>query len=415
MKKITGFLFFAAVLAVFFVSCSKDNASGPVSAGRVKLTATPTFTPDVNFSVYIHQEQTPVDGVNLTMYCAAEGVTLYAATGAEGTGDFEIHSGGQWNLVVDPFNGFKHQYFAVEPLSNTCFAVNYGIPSLDLELVSGSENIPISFNTIIYRVIYHTKFEREETIKMLVPDSIVLAYSAPLTVSNEGDEITCTLNIPKSFEEYGDDKVHLSIKAGCEFDTGNNTQSNERVLAKNWRFNVTANYLYMSVYDYADNYKTSYYAGIRNIDTSLSYNIPFTGTMKYEAVGGINEGDAGMTGIANPGNCMPSFTSLGCFSALLKIKTDKGHEYAWSHNSNNGRLTVRFYDDGYLDVRRTFSTNNGWSITCAHWCCTSRDISRASSSCGNNLQMPCGSCSLWDHFEVADVCRVRSERVNITE
>ncbi len=252
-------------------------------------------------------------------------------------------------------------------------------------------------------------------IKIHRPDGIVPSYSIPNIVKNEGDEITCTLNIPKSFEQYSDDKKHLPIWAYCEGD--DTIKSGERVLTKNWMLNISADYIYTAVYDYADNNScTSFYAGIRNIDTSLSSNIPFTGTLNFQVVDSGNIGSAGMKTPVDPGKCMPSFAYYyGCFTAFSKIPTNAGHEYAWKYSNNNGWLTVRIYDSGYLDVERTFSTENNWGVTCAHWCCTSRDISRASFTCGSNLQMPCGSCSLWDHFELADACRARAERINISE
>jgi hypothetical protein len=167
------FLLFVVLSLFALISCGKNSPTGLAGAGKVKLTETPTPTPDVNFTVYIHQEATAVYNVQLTIRSMVTGATMTAKTNASGLGGFEVHSGGQWNLQVDGFNGFKTQAFTVEPLTNTFYAVNYGIPSLDLELVSGSETIGIAPSTLVYKVTYHTRFEREGQVMLERPNDTV--------------------------------------------------------------------------------------------------------------------------------------------------------------------------------------------------------------------------------------------------
>lgn len=421
------FLCFAAsVFAV--VACGKNVHSGLMGAGKVKLTETPTPTPDVNFTVYIHQEKTPVDNINMSIRSMLTGATLTAKTGPDGLAGFEVHSGGQWNLQVDTFNGFKSQGFTVEPLSNTFYAVNYGIPSLDLELVSGSETIGIAPSTIVYKVIYHTYFEREEKVKIDKYGLLNVTYSSPSIVRNEGDSITCTINIPKSYEGYDFENQYLVFRAVCEDYTGKNTESNQRCLTKGWKFNVDVDFHYIQMYDSNDNNRqVIYWAGIRNVDVSKSSGIPFAGSMNYEVLDADNAGtDVKKTLIHPVLNALPDWVGYASYQALIKIPTSGnlvslGDYRSVFKNNNNGWIKVRFYDNaslgGVFDVTRTFTTEQPWGQVCLHWSCaySTVELYRDNYQCLYNTNDHYGNCLFGATVRAADMFRRRVERINITK
>ena len=430
-----------------FLACKKG--SGILAPGYVIPTPTPTFTPDVNYTIYIHQQNTPVQGLKITL--KSENTSLQSTTDNKGICGFKVNEYGKWILMIDTFDDFSPQSFFVEPTSNTFFAIDYGIPSLELNLVSGKEQIPIASSSITYTVKYHTKFEREKKIFVNSLEGIQQNISYPQTVANDGDELTIRLDIKNSFEGYTRDKKYLDIYAYTQGTSSNQsliqlpinfpfnsifnqpsnqsyikasdkkiTKSNVRTLTKDWIFNVTTQYYYMTLFDFQSNdAHVSYYAGIKNTDVSKSYNIPFKGTIKYEVVEFGNKGSGSNTiikkGLSDTN--MPGFTSYGSFNALAKVDTNHDEYWAWRDGMNqNGWLTVRFYDDGDLDVKRTFQTTNGWGKICYHWCCTTRDISRSSYTCKWDVSESCTCVIGWcDKFKTSDITRSRSESINITE
>ncbi len=423
-------LFFVVFLVLSFmlfsvISCKKG--SGILGPGYVKPTPTATFTPDVNYSVLIHQEGTPVTGVKLDMVSDTN-TTLTSTTDSNGIGSFKINKHGKWSLLVNTFDDYKSQVFIVEPLTNTFYAIDYGIPKLELNLVSGSEDIPVRPSSITYTVKYHTKFERIKTIKFDIPAGINKNIFPSQTVSKDGDEITIRIDIPKSFENYQGTGAnqYCNIYAYTQGTASiqKTTISNIRTLRKNWIFNVTADYYFMTLFAFdKDNGNTCYYAGIKNVNVSNSTNLFLQGQLKIEIKEFTTYSSANNTTVYSglSDRCMPDFTlytccsnfNYGCFNVLAKIKTNHDEFHAWRDNMGaNGYLKVRFYDDLYFDVTRTFSTNNGWSWVYYHWCCTRDQITRASCTCKNDVSE---SCSFWDRFRCADITRYRYQRINITK
>jgi|DewCreStandDraft_4_1066084.scaffolds.fasta_scaffold02440_1 hypothetical protein len=429
MKKLK--ILFLVVLGLFFVVLSIINScrkgSGILGPGYVMPTPTATFTPDINYSVLIHQSGTPVSNVEVQLV-KENTQTLRTKTDAKGIAGFKVQEYGKWSLLVDTFDDYKPQVFIVDPTSNTFDAFDYGIPSLELNLLSGNELIPISPSSITYTVKYHTKIPREKNIKINVGYQINTYIQSPQTVCYDNDELTIRLDIPKSFEGYNINKVinstttvprqYLNIQAYTQGTASRQTTttSNIRTLTKNWNLNITTRYYYMTLFDFQSNdAHVSYYAGIKDANLSNSYNIPFTGTIKYQLVEFGNTGSGSnaiiYSGLSN--RCMPDFTTYGCFNALAKVNTNRDEYWAWRDGMNqNGWLVVRIFDDGYLDVKRRFETKNGWGIICYHWCCTSRDITRASYSCKWEAKE---SCSAWDRFRIADITRSRYQILNLTE
>jgi len=114
-------VFLFLVFTVFVVNSCKKG-SGLLGPGYVRATPTPTFTPDANFLVYIHQEGTPVIGLKLDLtYNNDQNLKLTAKTDKNGTGSFKVNEYGKWSLLVNSFDDFKSQVFIVEPVSNTFF------------------------------------------------------------------------------------------------------------------------------------------------------------------------------------------------------------------------------------------------------------------------------------------------------
>jgi hypothetical protein len=340
-------------------------------------------------------------------------------TNDKGVAGFKVNNGGKWTLTVNSFNGFDSNNFFVDPVGTTTFAVDYGIPSLDLQLVSGSEVIPINATSLGYKLTYHTKYPRYEGIVVNLPTGISKTLPSPANVRKEGDTIDLTLNILNSFENYtivSPTASFLTFTATGQTAETTDINSNVRTLTKNWVFNVDVEFHYMAIYDYADNgHHTSFYTGIRSIDVSRSTNCKFAGALQCEATDAANEGSAGMnTPVLNSYNALLKTLGFGDFDVEAKIPTSAGWNYAGSANyDNNGWLKVRFHDSGYLDVTRVFQTDNGWGQSCADWDCVISGAPAGSNhSCG--IIPPAVNCGIFQHFEPRYVYRERLGEINIT-
>jgi hypothetical protein len=414
------FLFSVLVSAVLFtvISCSQKG-SCLTCPSKIKMTPTQTATPDASYSVYVHQAATPAAGVSMQLYSEDTGLTFTAVTDSKGVGGFKVNNGGKWDLTINSFNGFDSREAIVDPVGTTGIAYDYGIPSLELQPVSGSESIPISPSTLEYKIVYHTKYPRLENIVVNLPGSIGSTLQKAVNVRKEGDIIDFTLSINNSFEDYqiiSPTSSSLTFTATGQADGTADINSNVRTLTKNWIFNVDVQFHYMAVYDYADNgHHMSFYAGIRNIDVSRSTLCQFNGALQYEATDAANAGSAGMnTPVLNTFNALLKTLGFGEFEVESKIPTSAGWNYAASSNlDNNGWMTVRFHDNGYLNVTRTFQTNNGWGISCSDWdCLYSGAPGGGTHSCGTIP--PGGACSMGQTFTPRYVYRERTENINIT-
>jgi len=388
-------------------------------SAKIRLTPTQTATPDASYSVYIHQAATPAASVSVTLYSEERAITLTATTNGSGVAGFKVNNGGKWTLTINSFNGFDSNEFAVDPVGTTNFAVDYGIPSLDLQLVSGSETIPINASKIGYRLTYHTKYPRFEGVVVNVPEGINCSLDLSANMRKEGDYLDFTFTIKNSFENYqtiSPTASSLTFTATGKSSGTVDINSNVRTLTKDWIFNVDVDFHYMAVYDYNDNgHHTSFYAGIRNIDVSRSTNCKFAGALQYEATDAANEGSAGMnTPVLNTTNALLKTLGFGEFNVEAKIPTSAGWNYAASANlDNNGWMTVRFHDGASLDVNRTFSTNNGWGISCSYYdCLYFGDPSGNTYHCGTIP--PGGACNGGEHFEPRYVYRERTGSINVT-
>ncbi len=426
MKKVgvVGVMLFVILSAV---SCGRKIQNGPVSAGLIPLTATPTHTPDVNYTVYIHQEGTPAVNVDLQMLNVTKGMTATAKTGPDGRAGFELHDYGNWVLNVGSFNGFKAQTFPVDPFSNTIYAVNYGIPSLELQLVSGSELIPVKGMKLVYKAVYHTKFERKTFVFFTLIENVSMVVDYERTVIKEGDFIKCEIEIPKSFEKYPEkgyfrdtnieDYRYIRLKASCKNLLIDGPESETRTLEKDWYFNVEADYIYAQIYDYAENFgKIVYYAGISKLYKTAI--LGYDSEIKCYAIDAANIGNDGTRTPVINGVTMPAFTGYGNFLALAKISTGADNNYGEMRDYNNGWAKVFIYDGVYLSVTRTFKAETAWSTKCFHWCYASSGsgITRANKACDNNvvsfmLIKEKNKIFPWDHALLADVYRCRRARV----
>ena len=398
------------VIAVV-ISCNKNASSGPLCAQGIKPTPTYTPTPDSPYTVLLHEEATPMAGVSVVLSQPTAGITLNGTTDANGKYIFNVHKGGQWKLTTGNYDGFEGQSFDVEPLANTFNSINYGIPSLEVQLVSGSEQIPMAASTIVYKVIYHTNFSRPVIVNDLAIPKLSITNSLK-NLRDEGDCFTNTIQIPKSFEDYLDNDT-LEIVCSCHPLSGITTYAPKRVLYKNWAIGVTADFIYAAVKAYNDNNgRTSYYAGIKNISVYVGTYIPH-GNIVCEIDSAANTGDAGTGSLVLKGyGCFDNKVDYGCYDLLAKLKTDKDEDYAYSHDNNNGTLIVRIHDDtdGDLDVERAFFTNIGWSMPCYWWCCTSNTITPQKNTCTYD-KIPFPKCGLWDSFRIAFAYRERTEKI----
>ncbi len=398
---------------ILFVSCSQKGATGVIGSSLILPTHTPTQTPAVNFVVNIHANNIPFEDVNLLMTHVQTGITLSAKTYKSGLGEFLLNYSGKWKLDIAGVKGFDPASFIVEPEKNNFFKVDYGTPWIELKVLSGNIKIPLKESKIQLEAIYHTKMSKPGDLSINLPEGIK-AEPSTASVRADNDRVTYTITIKKSFENYSKPNGEQDIMVNCSYNINESIISNPITIIKNWSFIVTGDYMFAAVYDYPDNgHHTSYYAQIRNLYCSTSGDGLLKGKVKASYVSASHWGNAHIT-VIEPNNCLPGFTNYGCFEVGAKLKTDFGWSYASGNYENNGSLTVRFTDDGDLDVERTFLTNNGWGETCSWYCCIYTGVPfNQYFTCGT--VPPGGACQLGMHFEPNSIWRCRVERITINK
>lgn len=403
-----------AIAALVITSCGKETPGGPLGVNKIKLTYTPTATPDVSFCVRICQEQTPVSDVAVSVYSIDTGVTLTSKTATDGIAGFPVHNGGEWRVDVASFNGFDTRQAIVEPVGNSVCVLNYGIPWLEVELLSGSEMVPIAGETLQYKVTYHTKHPRLESISFSFGETLQVSPKNQVVRGNMDFKIYDII-IPKSFENYESDKKTLKFTIIGRPTEGDNTESAKRTLTKDWYMVVIAKYHFMAIYDYyGKGQYTSYYAGIEEANLSYSHNVNWNPPINYEVIAAASSGDAGEETPVLTNITVPSWTDFGNIVAAGRIPTNNGWDYASSHPDNNGWVKIRFYDQGDVDIVRTFSTTNGWGIACAYGDCVPVPLppNPGSKKCG---AIPPGSCFLGFTYLPSRVYRERKETITLQE
>jgi len=362
------FLFFTVVILLFVISCTMKGPTGVIGSSVIQPTFTPSHTPDINYIVNLHAEGTPMPNVSILVTSVNTGVTKTAVTNNLGLAFLKLNEITKWKIDIGAVNGFDNASYIVEPAKEPLLTVNYGIPSLELRIVSGSSLIPINQNQLTLEAKYNTKMNMLGNLTFDLPDGISILPSSA-DVRNNQDKLTFVMTINKSFEGYNaDNKQDIKVKfynQSADF----NFYSNPITIEKNWKFGVTLDYYFFAIYDYPDNgHHSSFYPMIKNINYGTSYNIPFTGSVRVSYVSADFWGEAHPTGI-NYCGCLPAFTGHTCFDAGAKITTSDNYSVVYDRLNHNGSITVRFQDDGCLDVIRTFSTNYNYGDACMHYDC----------------------------------------------
>ncbi|PKL90899.1 MAG: hypothetical protein CVV21_10920 [Candidatus Goldiibacteriota bacterium HGW-Goldbacteria-1] len=371
------FMLFVFVI-VLVIGCNKNSAPfSPLSVNVLKPTPTNTATPDVKFSVFLMQEATPVASVQVKM--APQGVTTQAACFTDETGkaEFEVHSGGNWDVIIPSNDGFENMYYSVEPMSNTVLAIDRGAQTLEMVLVSGSLSLPIQANEQVFMITYHTAVSKLYNLEILgVPQGVSVSATST-QVKNDGDKVFFTLYYPNSFEGF-DDSFDLSIRGSAA--EGNSViQSNINNITKVWCFNVKADIKMLKLWILSGD--VDYYLAVNN------YNYTCTDS----AVGVISSSVSGhniwgdLPGIGNSeyfeGN-LPE--GEGNYKNIVKINASNGgYAYCKDHDGVYGSITIRFTDSNVLDVRRTFVVDSGFGELCGEFSQICWTYASSLYKCGN--------------------------------
>lgn len=425
MKKSLFFVIaFFVVTGMWVTSCTENKPTGLIGPGKIQLTATPTPTPDVNYVFKLHQEETPASGVQVTLLCADKSISLKAETDEKGEAAFKVNEYGTYTVSVDSFDGFKSQVFPVDPIGLTYTAIDYGIPRLELELVEGSELIPLHETTLKYKVTYRTKFERPVIIDIEAKKDITVIYSV-FVLKNDEDEMEIDVIIPKSFEKYNSKVVYDSLeRQSYEFDVkGTNINakkvvSNKRFLVRDWWFTFVGQMHYMAVYDDGETtQKMSFYTGIKNPNIKYEYNLPLESSkIKYMTIEAKNDEGQPQGSFTNMDDkSAPDFTGFGWFKSMGRIKTSLSKDYAYKINGVNGYMNVFITDGQNLSVTRTVRADIGWGPTCYRdGCRQSYDsFRRGDLHCAGSYSEIKNGCIIGQHF-ISDIHRRRIKDFEIT-
>jgi len=376
MKRLVLFVFLLVLAIVVVIGCNKNSGPfGPMSVNVLKPTPTYTHTPDLRFSVFLMQEATPVASVAVKM--APEGVNpqFLTYTDASGKAEFEVHSGGKWDVIIPSNDGFENMFYSVEPLANTVLAIDRGAQTLDMQLVSGSLSLPIQANEQVFMITYHTAVSKLYNLEIMgVPQGVSLSATS-MQVKNDGDKVFFTIYYPKSFEDFGDG-ISISVKGSAA--EGNSVIStNSLSVSKAWSFIVTADVKFAKT----NNGKTIYWIGANNFSfdaqgfqTVEDINKTTIDYIFYGDLPSINQILVGSGDI---------FFGEGYYSNLVVAKTDAGYEWVKDHNGVDASITIRFTDSGSLDVKRTFKVDGNLSGWCGKFVQTCYGFSSEFEKCDN--------------------------------
>jgi len=352
------FCFMLFVFAIVLViGCNKNGAPfSPLSVNVLKPTPTNTATPDVKFSVFLMQEATPVESVQVKM--APQGVLTQETcfTNASGKAEFAVHSGGKWDVIIPSNDGFENMYYSVDPLSNTVLAIDRGAQTLEMALVSGNLALPIQANEQVFMITYHTAVSKLYNLEILgVPQGVSISATST-QVNNDGDKVFFTIYYPKSFENFGSG-INISVKGTAT--VGNSViLTNSLSIEKAWSFVVAADVKFAKTFWG----NTIYWIGANN----YSYD-----AQGFQTLGNINQvtdsfnfyGDLATisnAGIINGGDIL---LGEGYYNNLAAATSNGGYEWVRDHNGVDATITIRFTDSGNLDVKRTFKVDGelgGW-------------------------------------------------------
>jgi len=371
--------FFAVIFVIILcaVGCNKKTAPyGPMGITVLGPTPTSTATPDAFFSIWLMEENTPVNSAAVRM--APRGITTFAesTTDIKGEAVFKIHSGGIWDILVPSHDGFDTINTIAEPLANTCAVIDRGGQGLVMELLTGSLEVPISENEQVFRITFHANAPKLYNLDFsCIPEGLSRTASAT-QVRNNNDVVFLTIYYPKSCETYGqgfDLKVNGNAAQGSSI-----ISSNAFNITKNWNFSVQANFIFAKTW-------------INSGDTDF-----WIGATGYNYIT-QNIGSANITAsIANhniwgdlPGICCASYTSGdvplagGWYQNLVKVDASNGgYDYCKTHDSQDASITIRFTDGNNLDLVRTFSIGGGFGELCGGYTQVCWGVSGAFEKCG---------------------------------
>lgn len=362
------------VMFMFLSGCNSKVPSGPLAVNTIVSTVTQSVTPNAVFKVIVSEAGTPVPSIEVKI--APQGVTTMASvyTNALGTAVFGINNGGQWELRIPGQNGYDSLYYLVEPMSNTVYAVELGTQSISLELVSGNVNLPISPSTLQYKLTYHCTKSKQYNITFINGPSDLTITTDSLIVRNDNDKINFSIAVPKSYEGVSTVGNNFYVNA-VAIQGGKAITSTASIIRKNWAYNVDADVKFAKTYvdpaasvlfaPFFENGKTIYWIGAKNYNTDVQ-NFYVSGSVKIEYASHQFTGD-----IAVIQNTYLNQNDIdleeGHYENLVKAESEGGSAWVKTHDAVNGSITMRFYDDGYLDVIRTFSVAGDFGVMCGSY------------------------------------------------
>ena len=254
MKKILV-LIFAIVLVLSLlsvVSCKKRSSpNGPVDAND----GTPT--PEYSYQFYLYTQSTPQANTNIIMHSPTQVVpaqVIDATTDTNGAITFQnLHSKGIWLADVGASNNYLEANYNVDTTSTTFTAINRGRGSISLNLVSGTNNVPIIANQLIYQAVLTAPAPMTYTVTVLSDPSNILSSPAVVsytvsttnglgTLVNNGDVATITLYFKDAETDYGTN-FNIWVKAvSSAFTLTSPTQA----VTKSWTASISA-FTYTSI------------------------------------------------------------------------------------------------------------------------------------------------------------------------
>ncbi len=381
MKKTCVIFVLVFVMLAILAGCNNKGPAGPLGVNKIQLTFTPTCTPDANFKVFVNEAGTPMPNVLIQAAPKSATYTVEALTDSSGMAWIKVNSGGEWQVKMNGFSGYDSVFNNVEPLKTPVYNVNLGKQTLNLELISGSASLGIAPSTLVYRLTYNTLANRLYNLEFKgLPDDLTVTASA-LQVKNNNDQVTFSIDVPKSYETIKPDGVYVYVSA-TSLQGVSKIKSKDVEVKRNWAFNVKADVKFaktfifedpevtlgQSAIPYSSSYvgkKTKYWIGAKNFVPEIQ-NFVLSGNMKVQYVshelwGEIPQIYDNYTGLSN------IEYSEGYYQVLIRAESNAGYDWVRDHNNSDGSMTLRFYDDKDFSVIRSFHVPGSMGTLCGHY------------------------------------------------
>jgi hypothetical protein len=155
----------------------------------------------------------------------------------------DLHSKGIWAANVQGTNGYNAAVYNIDTNSTTETAINRGQGIITLSLISGSNNVPVYQNQVVYKAVLSGATPQNYSVNILgVPSTVSYTVSTSNglgTIANNGDYATITFYFNMGQTNYGGNLIPFSFYVKGT-STNYNIESNQESIEQDWTVTIQA-------------------------------------------------------------------------------------------------------------------------------------------------------------------------------